>query len=86
MQKDLSMTAKLTLSVEKETIEKAKALSSKTGKSISKMFEEYLDSLVDNKPRESAVKKISGLLKGKAPENMDWKEVKAAYLKEKYGL
>ncbi len=80
------MTTKLTLSIEKKTIERAKILSSKTGKSISKMVEEYLNVIAAKGENVSAVEKLSGVLKNKAPENMDWKEVKANYLKKKYDL
>lgn len=80
------MTAKLTLSIEEETIQRAKLLAAKTGKSISKMVEEYFNQLDAQAADKGAVKKISGLLKDKAPADMDWKDIKAAYLKEKYGI
>ncbi len=80
------MTAKLTLSIEEETIQRAKLLAAKTGKSISKMVEEYFNQLDVQAADKGAVKKISGLLKDKAPADMDWKDIKAAYLKEKYGI
>jgi len=41
------MTTKLTLSIEENTIKKAKILSLKRGKSISKIVEEYLNSITD---------------------------------------
>ena len=81
------MTTKLTLSIEKKTVERAKILSSKTGKSISKMVEDYLNLIADKGAfNGSAVEKLSGILKNKVPENMDWKEVKANHLKKKYGV
>ena len=79
------MTTKLTLSIEKATIEKAKILSSKRGKSISKIVEDYLNSITA-KESESIVEKYSGSLKNRVPAEMDWKEVKANYLKNKYGV
>jgi hypothetical protein len=82
-----SMTTKLTLSIEKDTIEKARLLSSKTGRSISKMVEEYLNLLVMKGESEgSAVERLSGILKGKATEDIDWKSIKADYLNKKYDL
>lgn len=39
------MTTKLTLSIKEETVERARRISRKRGKSISKMFEEYLNSI-----------------------------------------
>jgi len=35
---------------------------------------------------ESMVEKMSGSLKNKVPENVDWKEIKKNHLKKKYGL
>jgi hypothetical protein len=81
------MTTKLTLSIEKTTIERAKVLSAKTGKSISKMVEEYLNSIVEHGTTGgSAMDRLRGALKDKAPADMNWKEVKADYLKKKYAL
>jgi hypothetical protein len=81
------MTTKLTLSIEKKTIERAKILSSKRGKSISKIVEEYLNTITDKEEnKRSAVKKLSGVLKNKVPGNISWKEVKSVYLRKKYGL
>ncbi len=79
------MTTKLTLSIEHKTIERAKILSEKRGKSISKIVEEYLNSITGiNKP--SAVDKLSGALNRKVPANTEWKEIKENYLKKKYGV
>lgn len=80
------MTVKLTLSIDEDTIQRAKVFSAKTGKSISKMVEEYLDTLGGVDKNTSSVKKISGLLKDKVPADANWKDIKEAYLKEKYGL
>jgi predicted ATPase len=81
------MTTKLTLSIEKKTIERAKRLSLKRGKSISKIVEEYLNTLTEKEEKKtSAVATLSGALKNKIPADMEWKEVKADYLKKKYGV
>ena len=45
------MTTKLTLSIEKKTIEKAKILSLKRGKSISKIVEDYLNSITEKEEK-----------------------------------
>ena len=83
----LFMTTKLTLSIEEHTIEKAKILSLKRGKSISKMVQEYLDSITDkDENKASAVDKLSGVLKNKVPANIEWKKTKTDYLKKKHGL
>lgn len=41
------MTTKLTLTVEKTTIEKAKNYAKNTGRSLSEMVEKYLESIVE---------------------------------------
>jgi len=82
------MTAKLTLSINEKTIEKAKRISRKRGKSISKMVEEYLDSISEKEEKkESAVDKIREIMKGKitSPE-LNWKKVKEEGISKKYGI
>ena len=81
------MTRKLTLSINEKTVQKAKLISRRRRKSISRMVEEYLNSIVEKEDQKpSLVKKSSGILKGKVSANLDWKKTKAAYLKKKYGL
>ena len=88
MLKYLFMTQKLTLSISEKTVQKAKRISRKRGKSISRMVEEYLDSITEKGDRqESAVDKTKRLMKGKITnKNFDWKKVKEEYLLKKYGL
>ncbi len=92
-------TTKLTLSVDRDTIDLAKQLASENNISVSRLFKNFV--------REKAVKKVkndpilekykdvqiapeilalTGILKGKYPEDMDYKDMKYEYLKEKYGL
>ena len=81
------MTTKLTLSIEENTIEKAKILSLRRGKSISKIVEEYLNLITDKEEnKESAVQKLSGALKNKIPAGIEWKKTKVDYLKKRHGL
>ena len=81
------MTRKLTLSIDEEIILKAKRISGRRGKSISKIVEEYLNSITEKEEKkDSLVKKSSGILKGKIPVKLDWKRGKADYLKKKYGI
>ncbi len=81
------MTQKLTLSINEKTILKARRLSRRRGKSISRMVEEYLNSLAEKEDqKDSLVKQSSGILKGRVPADMDWKKTKADYLKKKNGL
>lgn len=81
------MTTKLTLSINKKTVERAKRISLRRGKSISKMVEEYLDTIAEKEEeRESVVKKWSGVLKDKLPADAKWKKIKAQHLTQKHGL
>ena len=81
------MTTKLTLSIDEKVIENAKKISRQRGKSISKLVEEYLDSLSKkNKSKTTTVEKLSGILKNKVPVNVEWKNEKNTYLKKRYGL
>jgi hypothetical protein len=81
------MARKLTLSIHEKTIEKARRISRRRGKSISRIIEDYFNSIAEkNNHKESLVKKSSGILKGKVPANLDWKKTKANYIKKKYGV
>ena len=82
------MTTKLTLSINKEIVERAKRISRKRGKSISKMFEEYLTSLPEKDvTEETAVDKIKKIVEGKiSSPDADWKKVKEEQLINKYGV
>ena len=82
------MTTKLTLSINQEIVERAKRISRKRGKSISKMFEEYLSSLPEKDvAEETAVDKIKKIIKGKIINaDADWKKVKEEQLINKHGV
>ena len=82
------MTTKLTLSINEETVERAKRISRKKGKSISKIFEEYLNSLPEKDvAEETAVDKIKKIIEGKIINaDADWKKVKEERLINKYGI
>jgi hypothetical protein len=82
------MTSKLTLTVNKETIERAKRVARERGISISKMVEEFLNTEIEkDESKMSAVDQIHELLKGHITNpNLDWKKVKEERLAEKYGL
>jgi hypothetical protein len=80
------MTTKLTLSINDEKIKKAKCFSKRRGRSVSKLFEDFIDSLEkEEKEEDFDINKIIGAF-GKAPKNFDADEVKWKYLKEKHGL
>lgn len=93
--------AKLTLSVEPDKIEKAKRYALQQHTSISKLFSEFIASVVVKeetikedpflaKIKEMEIpdwiKKLSEGPKVDLPEDVDYKEMKYEYLKEKYGL
>lgn len=84
--KNLFMTAKLTLSIDEEKIKKIKRVSKRKGRSVSKLFEDFIDE-VDNKKIEGNIdiNKIIGAF-GKVQKNFDHDKVKWQYLKEKHGL
>jgi hypothetical protein len=66
------MTTKLTLTVEKTVIERAKIYAKKTGKTLSEIIESYLNSIVIESEKNELspkLKKIVGAVK--LPENFD---------------
>ena len=82
------MTTKLTLTIEKSVIEKAKKYAKGTQRSLSEMVQKYLESLVEieNDKRELSpkIKKLAGSLK--MPEDFDYDKALDEYYKEKYEL
>lgn len=80
------MTTKLTLTIEKNVIEKAKSYAKETGRSLSEMIESYLENLVDennNKEKISPrLKKIVGSVK--LPNDFDEKKELRTYFENKH--
>jgi formiminotetrahydrofolate cyclodeaminase len=80
------MTTKLTLTVEKAIIEKAKSYAKETGRSLSDLIESYLESITkesrDDKKMSSGLRKIVGAVK--LPKNFDEKKELRAYLEKKH--
>jgi hypothetical protein len=84
------MDAKLTLKLDKAVIDKAKEYASSHKKSLSRMIEAYLKSLIDkdaNKPNDHF--EISPFVKSmqtgiKIPADFDDKKAYSDYLMEKY--
>ncbi|MDQ6812628.1 MAG: DUF6364 family protein [Bacteroidota bacterium] len=71
------MTTKLTLSINEEIVKKAKRISQIRGKSVSKIVEEYINSLPEKEPKIIAsIRQVSNMLKEgiSIPENVDYKE------------
>jgi len=83
-----SPSAKLTLSLDRKTIESAKKYAQKRGKSVSKIVQDYLSSISKNesKPSKMAIgpvtQELHGALKGKVA--MDYKLDIAEYIEKKY--
>ncbi len=82
------MTTKLTLTIEKSVIEKAKKYAKGTQRSLSEMVQKYLESLIEtgNNDNELSpkIKELAGSLK--MPEDFDYDKALDEYYKEKYGL
>ena len=79
------MNTKLTLTVEKTIIEKAKAYARKTGRSLSDIIESYLESLVEDESGQqisAKLKKISGSVK--LPGDFDEEAELRAYYEKKH--
>jgi len=80
------MTAKLTLSVEKDTIETAKLYAKNQNKSLSEIIENYLKALVQDTKEEQIIdQEIVELSDSIDPKTIpDLSEIRFKYLKEKY--
>lgn len=83
------MEAKLTLKLDKDLIEKAKAYASSNNKSLSYMIEVYLKSLVDKEGRDKEVIQISPFVKSlssgvKVPADVDYQKEYIDHLVEKH--
>jgi hypothetical protein len=86
------MNTKLTLSLEKEVIEKAKIYAKGTGRSLSEMVENYFRNLISKSEKnnnesndiDERLKKITGVVT--LPDDFDMEKAKEEYHKEKYGV
>jgi hypothetical protein len=80
------MTTKLTLTVEKSIIEKAKLYARQTGRSLSELIENYLENLIqENRDKEELsprLKKIVGSVK--LPKGFDEKKELQSYYEKKH--
>ncbi len=79
------MTTKLTLSVEKSVIDRAKSYAKQTGRSLSEIIENYLESITQEKGEETVspkLKKIVGAVK--LPKNFDEAKELRSYLENKH--
>ncbi|HTF04201.1 MAG TPA: DUF6364 family protein [Bacteroidia bacterium] len=80
------MITKLTLSVQKDIIEKAKVYAKQTGRSLSELIENYLESLIHEKRPGSdmspKLKRIAGSVK--LSKNFDEKKELREYFDKKH--
>ncbi len=86
--------------MEPDLIAKAKRYANKHHISVSKLFSDFVNEKVHQEIEDENIvlkkfehieipeniKKLTGILKGKVPENFDIKQAKYEFLKEKYGL
>ncbi len=80
------MTTKLTLTVEKAVIEKAKSYAKNTDRSLSELIQKYLESITSDEKNDNALspklKKIVGAVK--LPKNFDEEKELKAYFEKKH--
>jgi hypothetical protein len=79
------MNTKLTLTVEKNVIDRAKTYAKQTGKSLSELIENYLETITQERGNEKIspkLKKIVGAVK--LPKNFDEDKELRAYLEKKH--
>jgi len=80
------MNQKLTLSLKKSVIEEAKEYAKQNHISLSRLFESYLQSLIEKKTKEVEITPLVESLIGvaKLPADFDVRENYTDYLMEKY--
>ncbi len=85
------MNTKLTLTIDKEVIEKAKAYAKAQQRSLSNLIEEYLKGLTRKEestegdiPLTPLVKSLKGALKVEDPESYKYKKILEEELSNKY--
>ncbi len=85
--------------MEPEYIEMAKTYAAKHNISVSKLFKSFVKEKLAAEPMtdpllekykdvkiSDKILSLSGILKGKYPDDMDYKDMRYEYLKDKYGL
>jgi len=80
------MTTKLTLTVEESTIQKAKSYAKNTGRSLSEIIENYLETLTEEHVNKELLspklKKLVGIVK--LPADFDEKKELRTYFENKH--
>lgn len=90
---------KLTLSADKDTIKLAKTIASEDNISVSKLFKTLINEVAKKRQKKDPllekykdvkipddILSLTGILKGKIPDDANYKDLKYEYLKDKYGL
>jgi formiminotetrahydrofolate cyclodeaminase len=79
------MTTKLTLTVEKSVIERAKAYAKNTGRSLSELIESYLETITQENGEEKLSPKLNKIVGAvKLPKNFDEEKELRSYLEKKH--
>lgn len=79
------MVTKLTLTVEKSIIDKAKSYAKQTGKSLSEIIECYLETITQNDEHKGLSPKLNKIVGSvKLPKNFDEKKELQAYYSKKH--
>lgn len=79
------MSTKLTLTIEKSVIERAKEYAKSTGRSLSEIIENYLTSIVETNKNEQFSSKLSKIVgKVRLPKDFDEEKEIRTYLENKH--
>jgi hypothetical protein len=79
------MNTKLTLTIEKSIIERAKSYAKNTGRSLSELVENYLEKIIEENSKEELspkLRKIVGAVK--LPKDFDEKSELRTYIENKH--
>lgn len=79
------MTTKLTLTIEKSIIERAKSYAKNTGRSLSELIENYLETITQENVEEKLSPKLNKIVGAvKLPKNFDQEKELRAYFESKH--
>lgn len=79
------MTTKLILTVEKDVIERAKSYAKNSGRSLSELVEQYLDTITQESSNQKVSPKLKKLIGAvKLPKDFDEKQELQLYLEKKH--
>ena len=85
MKTHVTMTTKLTLTVEKSIIERAKSYAKNTGRSLSELIENYLETITQESGEETLSPKLNKIVGAvKLPKNFDEEKELRSYFESKH--